>query len=88
MHGTWTPSCGEIFCRGCSTYVSQNALDVKEAMANATEGYDEVNLDTLDVELNCIEAEMSRNKDDVNAKDRKFDVADTIGKALTLIIQV
>ena len=57
-------------------------------MANATEGYDEVNLDTLDVELNCIEAEMSRNKDDVNTKDREFDVADTIGKALALIMQV
>ena len=36
---------------------------VKEAMANATEGGDGVDLDSLNIELNGIEAEMSRDED-------------------------
>jgi hypothetical protein len=61
---------------------------VKEAMANATEGDDGVDLDSLNIELNGIEAEMSRDEDDVDNEDVEFDVADTIGKALALITQV
>ena len=61
---------------------------VKKAMANATEGDDGVDLDSLNIELNGIEAEMSRNEDDMNNEDVEFNVADTIWKALTLITQV
>jgi hypothetical protein len=61
---------------------------VKEAMANATEEDDGVDLDALNVELNGIEAEISRDEDDVDDEDGEFDVADTIGKALALITQV
>jgi len=51
---------------------------MKEAMANATEGDDGVDLDSLNIEPNGIKAEMSRDKDDVDDEDVEFDVANLL----------
>jgi hypothetical protein len=47
-----------------------------------------VDLDSLDTELSSIEVEMLRGEESEDDEDTEFDVADTVGKALTLITQV
>ena len=61
---------------------------VKEAMANATDPDEAVDLDALNTELSSIEAELLSGEASEDDEDGEFDVADTIGKALALITQV
>jgi hypothetical protein len=61
---------------------------VKVAMANAVDADEALDLDVLNTELNSIEAEMLGDEASEDREDGEFDVADTIGKALALIMQV
>jgi hypothetical protein len=61
---------------------------VKEAMANATDPDEAVDLDALNTELSSIEAELLSGEASEDGEDGGFDVADTIRKALALITQV
>ena len=61
---------------------------VKEAMAIAGDADEAVDLDSLNTELSSIEVEMLRSKESEDDEDTEFDVADTVGKALALIMQV
>ena len=70
------------------TSVGKLLNKVKEAMAIAADVDEAVDLDSLNTELSSIEVEMLRGKESEDDEDTEFDVADTVGKALALIMQV
>ena len=75
----------KYFVKGVAPTSPSSLLQkVKGAMANTTGEDDMIDLDTLNLEMGDIEAEMDA---DVEG-DEDEDVADTISKALALVTQV
>jgi hypothetical protein len=70
------------------TSVGKLLNKVKEAMAIAADADEAIDLDSLNTELSSIEVEMLRGEESKDNQDAEFDVADTVGKALALIMQV